>query len=137
MSQRRNETGTSSLEVVIVAPLLLVFIMLIIGLGRLTLASQDVTASAHEAARAASLTRSGGAATSAGQDAARDALGERGMACASVDVSVDVSGFEPGGQVRATVTCTARLSDLTLSGLPGRKTYRAEAVVPIEQYRAE
>lgn len=135
--RRREESGTSSLEVVIAAPLLLVFVMFIIGLGRLTLASQDVTAAAHEAARAASLTRAQGAASSAGQDAARAALGERGMACQAVSVNVDVSSYEPGGQVRASVTCTAKLSDLALSGLPGRKTYRAEAVVPIEQYRAD
>lgn len=135
--RRQDQEGTIALEVLLLAPLLLIFLMFIVGLGRVTLAGQDVTAAAHDAARSASLTRVEGAASAAGQDAARAALGDRGMACASVQVSIDVTDFEPGGQVSAAVTCTARLSDLTLAGFPGSKTYRSSAVVPIEQYRAE
>jgi Flp pilus assembly protein TadG len=136
MSTRR-EGGSAALEMTILAPVLIMFLLLVVGLGRMALASQDVTAAAHDAARAASLERVVGASAGEGRAAAERALGDRGMACASLSVTVDVSGYQPGGQVTADVACTAELGDLALSGLPGTKTYRASATVPIEQYRAD
>jgi Flp pilus assembly protein TadG len=135
--KRHEEAGSNSLELVLAAPLVLLFMMFIVSLGRMALASQDVDAAAHDAARAASLTRTSGTAKTAGTDAARLALGDRGMACRAMTVSIDVSSYRAGGQVRAEVTCTADLSDIALPGTPGRKVYRANAIVPIEQYRAE
>lgn len=129
-----RDRGSVSLELVIIASLMLAFICFIVGLGRVSLAKQDVTAAAYDAARTASLTRTGSP-TAAGHHAAEQSLGDRGMSCASLTVSVNVSSYTPGGHVTTTVTCTARLSDLAVSGLPGSKTYTATAVVPIEQYR--
>lgn len=134
---RTVETGSSSVEIVIVTPVLIMFLLLVVGLGRMALASQEVTAAAYEAARAASLERVVDAAAGQGRAAAERTLADRGMSCASLSVSVDVSGYRPGGQVTAEVTCVADLGDLALSGLPGTKTYRAQATVPIEQYKAE
>lgn len=133
---RGDERGSSTLELVIAAPVLLIFILFIVGLGRMALASQQVDAAAHEAARAASLQRAEGASVADGEAAARRALNQRGLSCASMSVTVDVSSYAPSGQVRAAVTCVARLTDVAMAGFPGSKTYRADAVVPIEQYRA-
>ena len=60
---------------------------------------------------------------------------ERGQACTDLKVDIDAGDFNPGGNVRATVTCTADLSDLAGIGLPGSKTFRFTAVVPLEQHR--
>ena len=133
----RGEAGTGSLDLVIVAPLLIMFILLVIGFGRMALARQDVNAAAHEAARAASLQRVTGAAADTGTAAAHRTLADRGMSCAHLTVDVNTSTYRPGGQVTATVTCVADLSDLALAGLPGSKTYTAEAVVPIATWRAD
>lgn len=132
-----REAGSASVEVVIVTPVLIMFLLLVVGLGRMALASQEVTAAAYEAARAASLERVAGAASGQGRAAAERTLADRGMSCASLSVGVDVSGYRSGGQVTANVVCTADLGDLALSGLPGSKTYTATATVPIEQYKAE
>jgi len=48
---------------------------------------------------------------------------------------VDVSSYEPGGYVRATVTCTADLSELAVPGAPGSWTDQASFIEPIEQFR--
>lgn len=132
-----RERGSASIELVLITPVLIMFLLLVVGLGRLALASQEVTAAANDAARAASLERNVGAAAGKGRAAAEQALADRGMSCASLSVDVDTSGYRAGGQVRAEVVCVADLGDLALSGLPGSKTYRADAVVPIEQYKAD
>lgn len=132
----RRERGASSLELVIVAPLLIMFLLLVVGLGRMALARQQVNAAAYDAARAASLERVVPAAAGQGQEAARRALDQRGMSCTSLSVDVDTGDYRSNGQVTAKVTCVAKLSDLALSGLPGSRTYTATATVPIEQWRA-
>lgn len=132
-----GERGSASIELVLITPVLIMFLLLVVGLGRLALAKQEVTAAAHDAARAASLERDTTAAAGKGRAAAERALSDRGMSCASLSVGVDTSSYRSGGQVRAEVVCVAALGDLALSGLPGSKTYRAQAVVPIEQYKAD
>ena len=56
----------------------------------------------------------------------------RGVACKPLTVSVDTSGFAPGGLVTATVTCTIALSDLSRLGIPGT---RAITCGPFESSR--
>lgn len=131
----KSDRGASSVELVIIAPVLVMLILLVVGLGRMALARQQVDSSAHEAARAASLQRTAGAAASDGQAAGRRAIDETGLSCAQLRVNVDTSSYRPGGHIRATVTCIADLSDVTLAGLPGSKTYTSSAIVPIEQWR--
>ena len=50
-------------------------------------------------------------------------------------VDIDAGDFNAGGTVRATVACTADLSDLVGIGLPGSKTFTFTAVVPLEEHR--
>ena len=132
----RGDGGSVAVELVLVAPVLLVAMLLVVGLGRMALSRQLVEGAAADAARAASLERNTDLSTAVGQEAAERSLADRGVSCAQVDVSVDVSAYEPGGSVTATVTCTADLADVMLSGLPGSRTFSATAVVPIETYRA-
>lgn len=136
MTPRRDDRGATSVELVIVAPLLIMFLLLVVGLGRMALARQEVTAAAYEAARAASLERVIQEAADQGRAAARRTLADRGMSCAQLLVHIDTSNYRPGGQVRADVTCVSDLGDLLVSGLPGSKTYHTSAVVPIEKFRA-
>lgn len=136
MRLHRDDRGATSVELVIVAPLLIMFLLLIVGLGRMALARQDATAAAYEAARAASLERVITHADNQGRAAARRILNERGLSCADLSIHVDTSNYRPGGQVSADVTCVADLGDLLVSGLPGSKTYHAHATVPIEKFRA-
>jgi Flp pilus assembly protein TadG len=135
MRRRDDERGTIPMELVIIAPLLAILLAVLVFSWRIAEAGNQVTAAAAEAARAASLERDVLASTAAGQEAARRTLEDRGLACADLDVAVDVSSYEPGGYVTATVTCTADLSDLDVPGAPGSWTEEASYTEPIEQYR--
>lgn len=136
MNRPRNEAGAAAIELLVAAPVLVACILALAGGGRYVDARSEVNAAAHEAARAASLERDTGLSAQAGSAAAAATLGDRGRSCVVLDVNVDVSSYEPGGQVSATVTCTADLSDVIAAGFPGSTTFSATAVVPIEQYRA-
>lgn len=131
----RTDDGTTSIELVLIAPVFLAALFLMVGLGRIVEAEGRVQGAARDAARAASIARSAESATDAARRAAMVNLTERGVSCASFEVAVDTAAFRPGGQVRVTVACTADLSGLGLSGLPGTKTLRADATAPLEQYR--
>jgi len=134
-----SQAGSAAVEMAIIAPGLLLLIALLIFGGRNALATGAVEQAAVDAARAASLTRVGGEAQSAAREAAARSLADQGLACNSVDVAVDTSGFStPPGQaarVSATVTCNLRLSDLGLPGLPSGKTITGTAVSVIDTYR--
>lgn len=131
----RTDEGTTSIELVLVAPVFLAALFLMVGLGRIVEAEGRVQGAARDAARAASVTRSAESATDAARQAATANLTERGVSCASFEVTVDTVSFRPGGQVRVTVACRADLSGLGLAGLPGSKTLRADATAPLEKYR--
>lgn len=124
-----------AVELVMFAPLLLGAIMIIIAASRYVEATDQVSAAAYTAARAASLTTDAATAGQQGQSAAGHALADRGMSCAHLEVHVDTSGFTAGGAVRVTVTCLADLSDVVGFGIPGHKSFTTSAVVPIENHR--
>lgn len=133
--RRRDERGTASLDLAIVAPLFIIFVLMVVGLARMALASAVVDQAAAEAARAASLHRSGGA-EAAGTQAANASLASRGWSCANLKVQVNTSQYQPGGAVSAVVQCEAKLTDVAMAGFPGSKVYTGRAVAPIEQYRS-
>ena len=123
------------MEIVILTPLFIVLMLLVAGLGRYSHAEQLTRQAAGAAARAATLTTGGGSATGAADRAARDTLTGLGLTCTHVTVAVDTGAFRPGGQVTATVSCTADLSAMMLAGLPGTATVTATAAAPLETYR--
>jgi Flp pilus assembly protein TadG len=135
MTWRRDESGTIPMELVIIAPVLAILLAMLVVAWRVSEAGNQVTAAAAEAARAASLERDVAASAAAGQEAARRTLDDRGMSCADLDVVVDVSSYEPGGYVEATVHCTADLSELSVPGAPGSWTEEASFIEPIEHFR--
>jgi Flp pilus assembly protein TadG len=133
---RRDERGAMAIEVVILTPLLVGAIMVIAAGARYVDSRGQVNNSAYAAARAASLTTNQEAAVQAGTRAAEQSMSQRGFACASLTVSVDAADFNPGGDVRATVTCLADLSDVVgVGAIPGSKAFRFTAAVPLEEHR--
>lgn len=133
---KRDERGTMSIELVVLTPVLVAAIMVVAAGARYVDARGQVNSSAYAAARAASLTTNQEAAVQAGTKAAEDSMSRRGRACSDLAVKVDAGDFVRGGDVRATVTCVADLSDVVGFGLPGSKTFTDTAVVPLEQHRA-
>ena len=114
--------------------------MLGVAAGRTVLASNVVADAAHDAARAASLARTGSDARADATRTARDTLDGRGRSCLSSTTSVDTSGFnQPVGQpasVAVTVTCVVSYADLVgVPGVPGTRVVSASFVSPLDQYR--
>lgn len=130
-----QDAGSASLELVIVTPVLLAFVLLVIGFGRVEHGQQQVDEAAAAAARAASLSSSPGQARTDARAEAEATIDNAGVSCSRVGVSINTDAFGPRGSVSVTVTCRASLSDLAVVGLPGHKTLRATSVSPLDEYR--
>lgn len=135
LNLRHGDNGLMALELAILAPVILVMLLLVVAFGRVTHGRALVDQSAAAAARAASLAASPGQASADGAQTAQDTLARAGLSCSAASVSVDTGAFRPGGQVTATVRCTADLSELALTGLPGSIALVASATSPIEALR--
>jgi Flp pilus assembly protein TadG len=133
---QRCESGSASVELAVLAPVLVVLLLLVVALGRLVLAHQEVAQAASDAARAASIASSPAAASAAAQSAAERDLAGHDLTCAPFSESTDVSGFGPGGAVSVHLSCTASLAGLSLLELPGSETLSASASSPIDVYRS-
>jgi len=132
----RLDTGTATIEMVLLAPIVIAFVLLVVVLGRIAETGAEVTGAARDAARAASLARTPGSAASAAQAAAASALAGESVDCSTgVSVTVSTTRWFPGGSVRVTVACTVRLSDVGFSMLPGSKRMTASATAPLERFR--
>lgn len=133
MSHRQH--GSATLELALLTPILVGFVLLMVALGRMAQTRADVDAAARDAARAASLERSPDAARDAAAGAANASLRSGSVGCRSLNVEVDLSRFVPGGTVAAVVRCSVDLGDVSLLRLPGSRLVQARFVSPIDLYR--
>ncbi|KAA2253307.1 pilus assembly protein TadE [Solihabitans fulvus] len=133
----RADRGSVAAEVTLMAPLLillLVFVAVVIHRG--VDARLRVNDAAHQAARAASIERSGPAAVTAARSAAASALAAAGVACQSLGVETATGGLVPGGTVTVTVWCTVDFSDALLLGVADQKRLSATANEPVDTWRS-
>lgn len=133
-----REGGNAALELVILAPVIVLLIGMVIAAGRVAIAQGSVDAAARDAARQASIARSPDEARAAGIASARAELAGDGLNC-TPRVSVDTSQFgTPLGQpasVSATVFCRVSLSGLVLPGLPGSLPLSFTFRSPLDPFR--
>lgn len=132
---RHPERGSSALSLVLLTPAMLAVMALAVFAGRLAGAEQDVVSAAHDAARAASVRQYPDAAVVDARAAAERTLGDRGVSCTAMSVSVDTSAFRPDGSVVVAVSCTIDNRDLLGLGMPGTRTVEATATAVIDRYR--
>jgi Flp pilus assembly protein TadG len=137
----RRERGSATVEMVVVAPGLIMIIGLLIMGGRIAIAGGSVEHAAAEAARAASIARTAAEAQASGDSTARMVLDNAGLQCVgAASVSIDTADFtttqagQPG-EVSATVSCQVRLSDVAIPGLPGTRLMEHRASSPLDTYR--
>lgn len=131
----RDECGSAAVELVLLVPLLVLILLFVVTVGRFASARGVVDDAAHQAARAASLTRSPSAADQAARAAAQLALDGAGVSCTSLTVAVDTAGFAPGGRVRVSVSCTVSLSEMGALGVPGHRTLTGQASSVVDEHR--
>lgn len=128
-----------SLEMVILAPSLMAFVVLIVFGARVSLAQQAVQVAANDASRSASIERTQAAAVASGARSATATLSTQEVECRSMDVAVDASGFEVAlgerATATATVTCVVSMGSLSIMGIPGEMEISRTASSPIDSYR--
>jgi Flp pilus assembly protein TadG len=139
----RDDRGSVTLELVVLAPALLVLLVMAIVAGRYEIASGAVENASAAAARAASLARTPGQAQQDAHTAAAASLAQQRLHCADVTVTIDTTGFQarpaPGGQpgqVTATLTCQLDLAAVSVPGMPGTETIRSHTASVIDLYRS-
>lgn len=131
----RHEAGSVAVEVAILAPALVALMLLVVFAGRVSEADAEVRRAAAEAARAASLRQTPGAAKAAAESTAASNLADSGFVCAELRTTVDTERLVPGGTVAVSVRCVADMSDVTLLGVPGHRTFEARSVEVVDRYR--
>lgn len=131
----RNERGSAATELTLITPLLLLILLLVVAMGRVTLAREEVIGAARDAARAASMQSSASGAAATAQTTASNSLQTGHVSCQQSTVNADTSAFRPGGWVAVEVTCHANLTSLSLLHLPGSKAVHARFVEPIDTFR--
>lgn len=133
-----HDAGSAALELVVLAPALLLLFSLVIFAGRTTIVRNSMAAAARDAARQASISLTASGAQAAAHSSADAALSRDGLHC-TPQVMVDTRGFAvpPGqpAQVSARVTCKVPISDLLLPGMPGSWTVSASFTSPLDPYR--
>ncbi|HEY9564996.1 MAG TPA: TadE/TadG family type IV pilus assembly protein [Nocardioides sp.] len=131
-----GERGSIAVEVAVIAPALVFLMLLVVYAGKVSEADGNVERAASDAARAASLRQHPGDAAADAQTTAAANLAAAGVPCLSLITDVDTDNFGPGGTVTVNVRCEASMADVTLLGVPGRRTFSATAVEIIDNYRS-
>lgn len=131
----RSDRGDTTVELVIVIPVLFLLLLFVVYAGRLTQANTRVHHAAAQAARAASL-RSQAHGPATAQTAAARALADGGLSCTSSSVSTSWNAQISPGTVSVTVTCAIDRSDLAPLA-PGLQTLTATSTEVIDLRRAD
>ncbi|HZC99247.1 MAG TPA: TadE/TadG family type IV pilus assembly protein [Actinomycetes bacterium] len=92
-----REAGNAALELLLVAPVLLLLVAAVIGIGRVTSARAALDGVAREGARAAVTAPTAAVAIRLGEESARQAALAYGMDPARLSIAVDTGGFVRGG----------------------------------------
>ena len=128
----RGERGSMAVEVVILTPVLLAFVLLIVACGRYVAVKGEVEATARDAVRAASLERDAGAAQAAAYDVVSSSL-DAELSCSGADLSGD---FDAGQLIQVDLRCTVSYDGLGLIGLPGSVAVNGTSSAPLDTYRS-
>ena len=130
----RGDRGSLAIELVILTPILVLFMAVLVALGRIVEAQGQIDGAARDAARAASIAQNPGTALGGARMAAdSDLIGA--SKCADTP-NVTFGGdtdLAPGGVVNVIVTCRVGLPALSFIGFQ-TKTITGHASAPIDTF---
>jgi Flp pilus assembly protein TadG len=132
---RRDPRGSFTVELVVLAPVVALFLLIALALGRYSLAREQVVGGAQAAADAAAVANSGFQAQQAALAAALPVL-QSAHSCTDPSVVVDSVSFAAGAEVRVSVSCHVEFSDLLIPGFPGGTTVTATEVAVVDPFRS-
>lgn len=126
-----TDRGLSTIEVVILAPVMILFILLLVAFGQLVDGRGAVDGAARDAARAGSIQKDQGTAMSEARAAAEADL--EGMCVGPIGVAQTSNGFESGTFFTVEVSCQVR--GLGILGLDMETTLKASFSSSLDPYR--
>ncbi|PWG13299.1 pilus assembly protein TadE [Streptomyces sp. V2] len=127
--------GSATVELILLAPVLLLMLWFLVYCGRLTDTRLRIESAAHQAARAATLHHTQPDAAEDAQTTAAAVLRDAGITCQNLAVTVHGT-LTPGSTLTVTIACTVDLHDLALLQVPGTTTLTADFTAPVDTYRS-
>ncbi|MEV0111997.1 TadE/TadG family type IV pilus assembly protein [Streptomyces sp. NPDC050844] len=127
----RSDRGLSTIEVVILAPVMMLFILLLVAFGQLVDGRGAVDGAARDAARAGSIQKDQGTAMAEARAAAEADLED--TCIGPIGVNQTSTGFESGTFFTVEVSC--RVRGLGLLGLDMETTLKASFSSSLDPYR--
>jgi len=131
-----GQSGSLTVELVILTPVVILFVLLALALGRFELAHEQVVSAAQAAAEAASVVPSADDVQSAALAVAQPVVANQVHSCTRLNVATDTGDFVPGGYVRVVVSCQIDFADLLMPGMPGHAAVQAVVTAPIDPFRS-
>ncbi len=128
---REDDAGLSTIEVVILAPVMMLFILVLVAFGLLVNGRGQVDGAARDAARAGSLQRDEVSAMRQARIAAVADL--KGTCSGAVKVQKMSGGFQAGGLFTVEVTCQVR--GLAMLGLNVATHLTGRSTAPLDPFR--
>jgi len=120
-----------AVEMVLLAPVFVMFALLVVAGGRYVETRADIEAATRDAARAASYQRSYPDALAAARATIGSALSSD---CGPASLG---NRFVAGEPITVTLRCEVSFSGLGLVGLPGSTTVTARSSAPLDYYRSD
>ena len=135
-ARRRDQRGDAEVVgLVLIAPVVAAFVLLVFWLGRQVDTRTQVRQAADAAAQAAARQRDPTHATQAARHAATVMLADNERCAGGPDIQVDLATFTPGAVVTATIRCRTAHSGVELVTQTD-ETYTATATAVIDTYRS-
>lgn len=125
------DAGISTVEVVILAPVMILFILVLVAFGQLVDGRGALGGAARDAARAGSIQKDHGTALAEARRAAEANL--TGVCSGPVSVRQTSAGFEPDTLFTVEVSC--RIRGLAMIGVDVPTTLTASFSSPLDPYR--
>jgi hypothetical protein len=127
----RDDRGSGVVQLPIMAGTFILFVMLLVFIGRVNSGHAAAESAARYAARTIAIARDPAAAVPVAQDQSADTAEAGSAKCRSMDFTHTIDDE----QVSVTVTCQVDLAEVNILGVPGRWEATATASEPIDAYR--
>ncbi|MEU6826283.1 TadE/TadG family type IV pilus assembly protein [Streptomyces atriruber] len=129
----RDDRGLSTVEVVILAPVMILFILVLVAFGQLVDGRGAIDGAARDAARAGSIQKEHGTAMAEARRAARADLAD--VCSGPVSVVQKSDGFDEDVDPFFTVEVSCEVRGLAMLGLDIPTTLEATFSSPLDPYR--
>ncbi|MDT9700831.1 TadE/TadG family type IV pilus assembly protein [Streptomyces sp. P17] len=133
MRSLREDRGLSTIEVVILAPVMMLFILVLVAFGQLVDGRGALDGAARDAARAGSIQKDHGTAMAEARKAAEANLAD--VCSGPVTVTQTSAGFDPEVDPLFSVQVSCRVRGLAMLGLDIDPTMDATFSSPLDPFR--